>query len=104
MAGRTGKLESRRRDAGQRPADGFAHRMRAHGSTATTCHDPDEAFLARYLDWREECDAVACAYAKWMRSPRAGREVAFERYRVALDREATAARAYRRVASIQMGR
>jgi hypothetical protein len=156
MAGRAQKLESRGRDAGQRPADGFApsrgsllpgaratagwhldlppatsprlrgtrtpskfcgarpgissaadnvvaamHWMRAFVRTAPARDVADETFLATYLEWREQCEAVDCAYSRWTRSGRSGRDLAFETYRAALDRESKAASAYQRVAALE---
>jgi hypothetical protein len=59
-----------------------------HGSVAW--RDPRvDAFVERYVAWREECAAVETAYQQWTHShsERLGRELAFVAYRAALDRE-----------------
>jgi hypothetical protein len=53
----------------------------------------DAAFDA-YLDWRELCDVVHGAYARWTGSARADAAQAFRAYERALDREESAADAY----------
>jgi hypothetical protein len=75
--------------------------MRASVRTPPVRDRCSETFLARYLKWREQCDAVERAYAAWARSGRSGRDVAFDGYRAALDRESNAASAYRRAASLE---
>ncbi len=56
----------------------------------------DDAF-ARYLDWRVESEAVKAAYAVWSRAPRTDGALPFAAYGAALDREQSAATAYRSV-------
>ena len=51
-------------------------------------------FIETYVCWREACDAVAAAYAQWLRAPQAERPVAFAAYQAALEREDLAARAH----------
>jgi hypothetical protein len=53
----------------------------------------DEAFR-HYLDWRDECAAVAAAYRRWSNSPAAESALLFAAYVAALDREERAAGQY----------
>jgi hypothetical protein len=52
-------------------------------------------FLESYVRWRERCDEVAGAYARWAASHSAERFLAFAAYRDALDLEEAAAHSYR---------
>ncbi|HUA44938.1 MAG TPA: hypothetical protein VMA77_06915 [Solirubrobacteraceae bacterium] len=56
-----------------------------------------DAVMDGYVDWREESAAVELAYRRWAQAPSSDREVAFDVYRAALDREESAAREYRRL-------
>jgi hypothetical protein len=56
----------------------------------------DEA-LDRYLDWRDESEAVDAAYGLWSRAPRTEGALPFAAYSAALDREERAAIVYRSV-------
>jgi hypothetical protein len=49
-------------------------------------------FLASYVSWRAACVAVRSAYEGWRSCEPALRSLAFDSYRVALDREEDAAR------------
>jgi hypothetical protein len=57
---------------------------------------PVDAFVERYVDWREQCEALDSAYRGWVQATWWTRDTAFETYRAALDREAKAADAYER--------
>lgn len=57
-----------------------------------------DAMLDVYVDWREECLAVASAYERWTGAERHGKAMAFSAYLAALDREQFAASSYRRLA------
>ena len=46
------------------------------------------------MEWREECDALAEAYAGWESVAAADRELAFAAYQAALDREQLASAVY----------
>jgi hypothetical protein len=50
-----------------------------------------------YVQWRDESRGVHEAYRRWQLASREERDIAFERYLVALDREERAAHGYRRV-------
>jgi hypothetical protein len=56
----------------------------------------DEA-LARYLDWRAECEALDAAYGVWSTAPQTEGALAFAAYGAAVDREERAATVYRSV-------
>ena len=60
--------------------------------------------IAAYSAWRRESAAVRDAYRSWMRAARADASFAFATYRLALDREERAARAYARRLSRAQGR
>jgi hypothetical protein len=85
-----------------KPHAGRRQRARPSGSSAPMSKRPElalsptDAFIESYVCWREACDAVASAYAQWMRSPRPERRLAFAAYRAALEREDRAADAHRR--------
>jgi RecB family exonuclease len=53
-----------------------------------------DAFVERYVDWREECEALDSAYRRWARATASERDLAFAAYRATLDREEQSARAY----------
>jgi hypothetical protein len=53
----------------------------------------DEAVVA-YVDWRQECAVVWVAFDRWASTSGADAAAAFSSYRVALDREEGASRAY----------
>ena len=53
-------------------------------------HVVDE-FLETYIRWREECERVRSAYARWTRADASDRASAFAVYRAALDQEESAA-------------
>jgi hypothetical protein len=50
-----------------------------------------------YVEWREESAAVELAYRRWAQAASGDRELAFETYRAALEREESAADEYRRL-------
>jgi hypothetical protein len=66
------------------------------GSTAGTAWLED-AFLERYVCWREASEDVRFAYDNWASSERADRDRAFAAYGAALDREESAACDYREI-------
>jgi hypothetical protein len=53
-----------------------------------------DAYVERYVDWREECDHLKSAYQRWTVSGALDRDLAFGAYRAALDREEKAAGVY----------
>jgi hypothetical protein len=53
-----------------------------------------DEFLESYVCWREACEDVRTAYERWGESTSARRDLAFESYRAALDREERAARVH----------
>ena len=55
-----------------------------------------DAAVAAYSAWRRECTAVRTAYGRWVRAARKDASLAFVAYRVALDREESAAHEYAR--------
>ena len=55
-----------------------------------------DALMDSYLHWRDESRAVAESYRNWRSAPGRGRDVAFDKYLAALDREEHAACGYRR--------
>jgi hypothetical protein len=66
-------------------------------------HFPDEQqtlrsladkFIESWVRWREACEAVHSAYARWQQCEAAQRGLAFEGYRAALDREDQAAQVH----------
>src|SRR3954469_9242196 len=68
--------------------------------TRSLPHFPDEQqalrsladkFIESWVCWREACEAVHSAYARWQQCEAAHRGHAFEGYRAALDREEQAA-------------
>ena len=59
-------------------------------STQAPGHVVDE-FLETYIHWREECERVRSAYARWAHADASERASAFAVYRAALDREESAA-------------
>jgi hypothetical protein len=50
-----------------------------------------DEFLESYVCWREACEDVGSSYECWGRSTAPDRDLAFETYRAALDREGHAA-------------
>jgi len=56
-----------------------------------------DAVMDSYLQWREESRAVSESYRIWHRAQGGERDMAFEDYVAALDREEIAACGYRRV-------
>lgn len=56
-----------------------------------------DSLMDGYVTWREECAAVAASYQNWVRSDRQMRELAYDAYLAALDREEDAASAYQRL-------
>jgi hypothetical protein len=56
-----------------------------------------DPLMDSYVRWREESRAAAESYRNWRSATRSGRDVAFEEYVAALNREEHAAHSYRRV-------
>jgi hypothetical protein len=56
-----------------------------------------DEMLEHYVDWREECAAVAWSYQSWGGAERRDKALAFSAYVAALDREELAAANYRRL-------
>lgn len=56
-----------------------------------------EALMESYLHWRDESRGVAESYRNWRFASPPDRDVAFDKYVAALDREEHAACGYRRV-------
>jgi hypothetical protein len=68
-----------------------------------TSHGPsiawlEDAFLEAYVCWREACDHVDFSYHVLDTCERSDRRIAFAAYAAALDREESAAGAYRNAA------
>ncbi|MGH2885557.1 MAG: hypothetical protein ACRDPA_23120 [Solirubrobacteraceae bacterium] len=59
-----------------------------------------DAVMDGYVTWREESAAVEAAYRAWRGAPTAQREIAFDDYFSALDREEQAASEYRRLVEL----
>ena len=55
-----------------------------------------DALMDSYLHWRDASRAVADSYRTWRSARGPGRDVAFDEYLAALDREEQAAGGYRR--------
>jgi hypothetical protein len=53
-----------------------------------------DEIVERYLDWREQCIAVAETYERWSNGSIANRNLAFEVYKAALDLEEHASLIY----------
>jgi hypothetical protein len=53
-----------------------------------------DEFLETWICWREACEEVRAAYARWAQSEAQQRDLAFACYRAALDREDQAARVH----------
>ena len=53
-----------------------------------------DAFVERYVDWREQCQVLDSAYRGWAGATGSERDMAYAMYRAALDREEKTARAY----------
>jgi hypothetical protein len=62
-----------------------------------------DALMDSYLHWRDESRAAAESYRSWRSAPRPGRDVAFDEYLAALDREEHAACGYRRAVEQTQG-
>jgi hypothetical protein len=71
--------------------------------TGSLPHFPDEQqtlrslvdkFIESWVCWREACEAVHSAYARWQQCEAAQRGLAFEGYWAALDREDQAAQVH----------
>jgi hypothetical protein len=56
-----------------------------------------DAFIETYVCWREACQEVAGAYARWTAASAGERHLAFAAYRAALEREDRAAHLHRDV-------
>jgi hypothetical protein len=56
-----------------------------------------DATMDSYMHWRRESREVADSYRNWRFAATTDREIAFDRYVAALDREERAACGYRRV-------
>jgi hypothetical protein len=56
-----------------------------------------DAVMDGYVTWREESMAVHATYREWRGAPSAWRELAFDDYCAALDREERAASEYQRL-------
>jgi hypothetical protein len=54
-----------------------------------------DASLDTYMNWRDESRALDECYRRWTVAAKGGRDIAFERYVAALDREERAAGGYR---------
>ena len=65
--------------------------MTPDGRLTVSVWPTDEVFET-YLGWRESCEDVRVAYARWSRSEPWESRLAFAAYRAALDREECAAR------------
>ena len=63
-----------------------------------------DEFVARYVGWRAESDAVRETYAHWRSKKADDLFLAFAAYRAALDREELAAQAYQECAQRVAGR
>ena len=55
---------------------------------------PMDRMIGAYVDWRETCLVVHDTYHSWDGATRPGADVAFRRYKAALDAEERAAEAY----------
>ena len=62
-----------------------------------------DVLMDSYLKWRDESRAVAESYRNWRSAPRRGRDLAFDEYLAALDREEDAACGYRRAVEQTQG-
>ena len=56
-----------------------------------------DAVMDGYVAWREASAAVETSYHRWRRAPQDERQLAFDHYFAALDREEDAASEYRRM-------
>ncbi len=59
-----------------------------------------DAVLSGYINWRDKSRAVAESYRSWSSADDGDRDLAFDRYVAALDREENAARGYRRLLEV----
>jgi hypothetical protein len=73
---------------------------RKRSSTVSPISDLIDAVMDGYVTWREQSAAVEAAYRRWRGAPPAQREIAFEDYFSALDREEQAASEYRRLVEL----
>jgi hypothetical protein len=62
--------------------------------TSQTRRELIDDLMDVYVNWREECAALAVAYKHWSNVPTAERGLAFAAYQAALDREERASSAY----------
>jgi hypothetical protein len=61
---------------------------------------PADDFIDSYVCWREACDDVETAYARWVDCPLPERGAAYKVYLAALDREEQAAIVYEHTAHV----
>ncbi|HTT31448.1 MAG TPA: hypothetical protein VMG37_23735 [Solirubrobacteraceae bacterium] len=59
-----------------------------------------DAVMDGYVAWREASAGVETAYRRWRQAPLGERQLAFDRYFAALDREEDAASEYRRLVEL----
>ena len=70
---------------------------RKRPSAIVRISDLIDAVMDGYVTWREQSEAVEAAYRSWRRAAPDEREIAFDNYFAALDREEYAASEYRRL-------
>jgi hypothetical protein len=70
-----------------RPSDAFTTNQ-SEGNAAT------DAFLERYVEWREACLELRWTQRRWSAAAPVDRRIAFAAHRASLEREAAAAEAY----------
>jgi hypothetical protein len=66
-------------------------------ATAKPSSELIDAVMERYVSWREHSAAVEAAYRRWSFAAARDRELAFDDYAAALDREELVAAEYRRL-------
>jgi len=66
-------------------------------ATASPSSELIDAVMERYVAWREHSVAVEAAYRRWSFAAREDREMAFDDYAIALNREERAADEYRQL-------
>ncbi len=71
--------------------------MRRNRVAESTVSKLIDAVMDGYVTWREESMAVQATYREWVGAPLAWRELAFDDYCEALDREERAASEYQRL-------
>jgi hypothetical protein len=71
--------------------------MRRNRIAESTVSKLIDAVMDGYVTWREESMAVNATYREWLGAPLAWRELAFDDYCEALDREERAASEYQRL-------